>query len=1260
MDNILEILQTIQIGAVFATFLFNTGRIIKGVDIFNECLVLLNGKALETIKELITPIVIYVYDKLLDGYTFMHDHTSAIECGKKLHVALHKSGRKEEEGIILLKLANIDHQRSKYEEAKQSYKKALSIMIETGNNRGVGMCYGKLGAVFLSVGQYTKAEEYLQKALVIRNEIGDKAGEASDYGNLGKVFRCVGQYTKAEEYLQEALVIAKEVGDKKGEASTYGNLGNVFLSVGQYTKAEEYLQKALVIVKEIGDKKGEATTYGNLGTVFLSVGQYTKAEEYLQEALVIRKEIGDKEGEASNYGNLGTVFLSVGQYTKAEEYLQEALVIRKEIGDKAGEASVYGNLGTVFQYVAQYTKAEEYLQKALVIRKEIGDKKGEASDYGNLGTVFKSVGQYTKAEEYLQKALVIRKEIGDKKGEASDYGNLGGVFQSIGQYTKAEEYLQKALVIAKEIGDKKGEASDYGNLGTVFQSVGQYTKAKECHQKALVIKKEIGDKPGEASAYGNLGTVFQSVGQYTKAEEYFQKALVIRKEIGDKAGEASDYGNLGLVFKSVGQFSKAEEYFHKALLIRKEIGDKDGEASGYGNLGTVFLLVGQYAKAEEYLQKALMIRKEIGDKKGEASDYGNLGTVFLSVGQYTKAKEYLQKALVIEKEIGDKDGEASVYGNLGTVFQSLGQYTKAEEYLQKALTIKEEVGDKCGVGVLYLNLGKLYGEFQLIAKSEEFVNKALEISYEIGDIETQFNSHLAIAMNAFVAGGSMTELLPNLYKSIQKCEEMHDFLGVKDQFKISFFDEHVSPYLLLCRFFILAGNYHEALYVSELGRSRALTDILSEKYSLENEVSVNPQSWIGIENIMNKNALSSCLYVSCFEDDMHFWILKPNKIIVFRQTKLTESADKVFGNQPFGGCLYLRQDQCEDRSLYSLSVSWLPTCKPSQDESFTSSRLIEQDETKDSKQPTLADGYKMIVAPVADLLQEPEIIIIPDGVLCPIPFAALTDDNGKYLSDTFKIRIVPSLTTLKLIQGSPADYHSKSGTLIVGDPDVSVVYYQGKRTQLNSLPWARKEAQMIGRLLGVQPLLGKDATKQKVLESMHSVSLIHFAAHGNAEHGEIALSPKSSCGTPHEEDYLLTMAEISQVRLTAKLVVLSCCHSASGQIRAEGVVGIARAFIASGARAVLAALWAIEDKATMQFMNRFYEHLVHGESASESLHQVMKWMRENNFSDVRQWAPFMLIGDDVSFKGVFDKSSSADNEGAPETKRTCEPSNQII
>ena len=95
---------------------------------------------------------------------------------------------------------------------------------------------------------------------------------------------------------------------------------------------------------------------------------------------------------------------------------------------------------------------------------------------------------------------------------------------------------------------------------------------------------------------------------------------------------------------------------------------------------------------------------------------------------------------------------------------------------------------------------------------------------------------------------------------------------------------------------------------------------------------------------------------------------------------------------------------------------------------------------------------------------------------------------------------------------------------------------------------------MVGRLVGVPPLVDEKATKQAVLERISSVSLIHIAAYGNAERGEIAFSPflLPTVETPsHQEAYMLTIADVSQVRVRAKLVVLSCCHSGSGDIRAE-------------------------------------------------------------------------------------------------------------
>ena len=97
-----------------------------------------------------------------------------------------------------------------------------------------------------------------------------------------------------------------------------------------------------------------------------------------------------------------------------------------------------------------------------------------------------------------------------------------------------------------------------------------------------------------------------------------------------------------------------------------------------------------------------------------------------------------------------------------------------------------------------------------------------------------------------------------------------------------------------------------------------------------------------------------------------------------------------------------------------------------------------------------------------------------------VRFAALLDEEGRYLSEKFRFHIVPSLTALKVIQDSSSNYHCKTGALIVGEPEVREVIDRGKQQILDPSPAARKEAEVIGKMLGVVPLLGKDATKEAV------------------------------------------------------------------------------------------------------------------------------------------------------------------------------------
>ena len=287
------------------------------------------------------------------------------------------------------------------------------------------------------------------------------------------------------------------------------------------------------------------------------------------------------------------------------------------------------------------------------------------------------------------------------------------------------------------------------------------------------------------------------------------------------------------------------------------------------------------------------------------------------------------------------------------------------------------------------------------------------------------------------------------------------------------------------------------------------------------------------------------------------------------------------------------------------------------------------------KENSLRKLYGIAIKPIAELVRddEHELLIVPDGPLWLAPYAAFLDDNSEPLCESFRIRLIPSLTSLKIIAGCPREHQKGSGALLVGDPWVAEVTNRRGKKLLQQLKFAKQEVEMIGDILKVTPLTGEKATKCEVLKGLSSVALVHIAAHGRMESGEIALTPdpKRASRIPTKEDYILTIADVMNVKMRAQLVVLSCCHSGRGEIKAEGVVGIARAFMGAGARSVLVSLWAIDDEATMEFMRSFYHHLVKGRSASESLNVAMKSLRESNkYSDVKYWAPFVLIGDDIT------------------------------
>ncbi|XP_044168972.1 tetratricopeptide repeat protein 28-like [Acropora millepora] len=437
---------------------------------------------------------------------------------------------------------------------------------------------------------------------------------------------------------------------------------------------------------------------------------------------------------------------------------------------------------------------------------------------------------------------------------------------------------------------------------------------------------------------------------------------------------------------------------------------------------------------------------------------------------------------------------------------------------------------------------------------------------------------------------------------------------------MKFREQYEMTYTSLWRSLLRIGKINEALVAADQGRAQTLNDSLLIQYGLalpsscatfhSKETTVSPYTELS----------SQIIFLGLEGLRINIWFLSRGQKVAFRERML--EAD-ITEKDPIravlkGALIKIGAEvevRCEDRTFDELG-----------NECPSSREVCEEvDKSYQSSDNPFKPIYDAVIAPIVDLLesQYDELVIVSEGALCLTPWAVIVE--------SIRIRTVPSLTSYQLISRVPEGYHKKTGALLVGNP-----WLNDLKKPLPDLPCAQEEVEMIASILNTSPLTGREATKAEVIKRMSSVGLIHIAAHGNERTGEIALSPNPGWTSkfPQKTDYILKMSDVQAANLRARLVVLSCCHSGRGRVlKGEGVVGIARAFLAAGARSVLISLWAIDDEATMVFMKGFYQHLKEGKTASSAVHQAMKSLRESEkFSEMRHWAPFQLIGDDVKIE----------------------------
>ena len=292
-------------------------------------------------------------------------------------------------------------------------------------------------------------------------------------------------------------------------------------------------------------------------------------------------------------------------------------------------------------------------------------------------------------------------------------------------------------------------------------------------------------------------------------------------------------------------------------------------------------------------------------------------------------------------------------------------------------------------------------------------------------------------------------------------------------------------------------------------------------------------------------------------------------------------------------------------------------------------RLVERwrsTSAADDKASTLKSMYDVLIRPVESHLSgRTSLVVVPDGVLHAVPFAALTRrETGRYLVEHHALEIAPSLTMfMRTANSGDVKARPLESALVVGNPRAD--------TAAPTLPDAEREARDIAALYDKRELLVDDeASKARFVERAPDFDVVHFAGHGVSNDEYPALSRLLLAG-PSESSRSLLAHEISAMRLTrTNLVVLAACRTSAGRIRrGEGVLSLARPFLAAGVPTVVASLWDVDDRASHALFVAFHRALRRGASVVDAMREAqLRALAESDqvLRDPANWATFVVIG----------------------------------
>lgn len=246
---------------------------------------------------------------------------------------------------------------------------------------------------------------------------------------------------------------------------------------------------------------------------------------------------------------------------------------------------------------------------------------------------------------------------------------------------------------------------------------------------------------------------------------------------------------------------------------------------------------------------------------------------------------------------------------------------------------------------------------------------------------------------------------------------------------------------------------------------------------------------------------------------------------------------------------------------------------------------------------------RLVLDPFVAQLRASRIVVVSDGSLQGVPFAALPLSGGALLVTRYEVAHVASASLASALRrgsGAPAP---ASSVAVLADP---VFTCDDERVAATGVPcvshatfprlrYSLAEANAINAVAPKTAMAtGFDASRAALERpEFRRADILHFATHAvvdetNPAKSQIVLSRVDQLGRPVDD--VFDLGAVASLEISASTVVLSACRTGLGApLRGEGLIGISRAFFIAGARRVVATVWEVRDRATAEMMDRFYK-----------------------------------------------------------------------